>query len=176
MSSIQEEINSYLGQAGLTEEEFLAHYGMPRRSGRYPYGSGKDPYQHSRDFLGRIEELKRKGWQETTENIKKEFGLTSTQYRLEKSICNGYRRAADVARAKSLKEDGLSTSEIGRRMGKNESSIRSLLNEEAEIRMNSARQLANDLKKIVDEKKMVDVGIDVERAVGEVSSVSNVSR
>lgn len=25
--------------------ESLSHYGMPRRSGRYPWGSGKDPYQ-----------------------------------------------------------------------------------------------------------------------------------
>ena len=29
----------------------LMHYGMPRRSGRYPWGSGKDPYQHCTDFL-----------------------------------------------------------------------------------------------------------------------------
>ena len=24
----------------------LMHYGMPRRSGRYPWGSGENPYQH----------------------------------------------------------------------------------------------------------------------------------
>ena len=39
-------------------EEILMHYGMPRRSGRYPWGSGDNPYQHSGDFLSRIEELK----------------------------------------------------------------------------------------------------------------------
>ena len=27
-------------------EEILMHYGMPRRSGRYPWGSGENPYQH----------------------------------------------------------------------------------------------------------------------------------
>jgi len=27
----------------------LSHYGMKRRSGRYPWGSGNDP-QHSKDF------------------------------------------------------------------------------------------------------------------------------
>ena len=54
----------------------LMHYGMPRRSGRYPYGSGEDPYQHgNRDLLGRIEELKKSGWTETAENVKKEFGI-----------------------------------------------------------------------------------------------------
>ena len=33
----------------------LMHYGMPRRSGRYPWGSGKDPYQHCTDFLSRVQ-------------------------------------------------------------------------------------------------------------------------
>ena len=27
-------------------EDYLAHYGIPRRSGRYKWGSGKDPYHH----------------------------------------------------------------------------------------------------------------------------------
>ena len=39
----------------------LIHYGMPRRSGRYPWGSGEDPYQHSGDFLSRIDELTKNG-------------------------------------------------------------------------------------------------------------------
>ena len=51
MNPIAEEIESYLGSASITDEEYLAHYGMPRRSGRYPWGSGEDPYQSSRDFL-----------------------------------------------------------------------------------------------------------------------------
>lgn len=29
------------------EEEILMHHGMPRRSGRYPWGSGDNPYQRS---------------------------------------------------------------------------------------------------------------------------------
>ena len=60
----------------------LMHYGIKRRSGRYPWGSGDDPYQHSgRDFLGRIEELKKQGWTETPEKIKNAFGLTTTQWK-----------------------------------------------------------------------------------------------
>ena len=50
MNKIAEEIKSYIGSAQLTDEEFLEHYGMPRRSGRYPWGSGKDDYQHAIDF------------------------------------------------------------------------------------------------------------------------------
>ena len=37
-------------------DNILEHYGMPRRSGRYPWGSGEDPYQHGRDFLSRIQD------------------------------------------------------------------------------------------------------------------------
>ena len=38
---------------------YLKHYGMPRRSGRYPYGSGEDPYQHTQDFLSRYDSYKK---------------------------------------------------------------------------------------------------------------------
>lgn len=43
----------------IVEEMLLMHYGMPRRSGRYPWGSGDNPYQHSSDFLSRVEEMKK---------------------------------------------------------------------------------------------------------------------
>ena len=42
-------------------EDILMHYGVKRRSGRYPWGSGDSPYQHSGDFLSRVEELKKDG-------------------------------------------------------------------------------------------------------------------
>lgn len=147
-------------------EEILMHYGMPKRSGRYPWGSGDDPYQHNRDFLGRIEELKKDGWSETPENIKKEFGLTTTEYRAQKAAAKNERRALDVARAKSLKEDGLSTSEIGRQMGVNESTVRSWFDEKSEARMNEAKETADFIRKQVDEKGMIDVGTGVERELG----------
>lgn len=147
-------------------DDVLIHYGILRRSGRYPYGSGDNPYQHSQDFLGRIDELKKSGWTETPENIKEEFGLTTTQYRTEKSLARSERRLLDVARAKSLAEDGLGATEIGRQMGLNESTVRSLLNEKSEAKTKQAQITADSLKKIVDEKGMIDVGTGVERELG----------
>ena len=141
----------------------LMHYGIPRRSGRYPWGSGDDSYQHNIDFLGRIEKLKQQGWTETPENIKKEFGLSTTQYRSQKGIANNERRMLEVARVKSLKEDGLGYTEIGRKMGLNESTVRSLLNEKSEAKMNQAKKTANFLKEQIKEKGMIDVGAGVER-------------
>ena len=166
MNRISEDIASYLGSAEMTDEEFLEHYGMPRRSGRYPWGSGEDPHQRNPDFLSRVEELKKNGWKETPENIMKEFGLTSTDYRREKSICKDERRMLNVARAKSLKEDGLSTSEIGRKMGVNESTVRGWFDKEAESRMMQSRKTAEYLKEQIEQKRMIDVGAQVERELG----------
>lgn len=160
MNPIAEELMSYFGSGSDTES--LEHYGMPRRSGRYPWGSGEDPYQHSRDFLGRVEELKKNGWTETPENIMKEFNMTTTQYRTQKSLAKDERRKFQVATVKSLQKDGLNTSEIGRKMGINESTVRSLLNEKSSERMNQARNTADFLKQQIDKKGMIDVGSGVE--------------
>lgn len=146
-------------------EDMLMHYGMPRRSGRYPWGSGDNPYQHSGDFLSRVEELKSQGLSET--EIAKSMGLTTTQYRTQKSLAKDERRALDVARARSLREDGKSLNEIAAIMGfSNDSSVRSLLNENSEARMNQARKTADFLKEQIEKKGMIDVGTGVERELG----------
>ena len=146
-------------------EDMLMHYGMPRRSGRYPWGSGDNPYQHSGDFLSRVEELKSQGLSET--EIAKSMGLTTTQYRTQKSLAKDERRALDVARARSLREDGKSLNEIAAIMGfSNDSSVRSLLNENSEARMNKDRKTADFLKEQIEKKGMIDVGTGVERELG----------
>jgi DNA-binding CsgD family transcriptional regulator len=167
MNPVAEEILSNYVTINPVAKDILMHYGMPRRSGRYPWGSGDDPYQHgSGDFLSRVEALKKSGWTETAENIKKEFGegVTLNDYRNEKSWCNYERRLRQVETAKRLRDkEGLNNTEIGRRMGINESSVRSLLNPDSESRMKAAANTADFLKKQVDEKGMIDVGADVEK-------------
>ena len=173
MNPISEEIASYIGSASMSEEEFIEHYGMPRRSGRYPWGSGKDPYQSGRDFLGRVEEMRKSGFTYTDENgkkwtgdpaIAKSLGYSTTDFRTVYAIAKDERRSDLVATAKRLKEkEGLNNSEIGRKMGINESSVRSLLDPNSEYKMKQAKETANFLKEQVDKKKMVDVGSGVER-------------
>lgn len=151
----------------------LMHYGMPRRSGRYPWGSGDSPYQHSGDFLARVEELRKQNFTFTDDNgktytgdtaIAKYMDISTTQFRNELRICNHERRALQVATAKGLREKGYSLNEIAEKMGfDNDSSVRSLLNEHSEGRMNAAKKTAESLKKLVDEKGMIDVGVGVER-------------
>ena len=146
-------------------EDILMHYGMPRRSGRYPWGSGDNPYQHIGDFLSRVEELKKQGLSE--KEIADSFGLTTTQFRTQKSLAKNERRALEVATAKGLREKGYSLNEIAEKMGyTNDSSIRSLLNESSESNMNQAQKTADFLRKQIDEKGMIDVGTGVERELG----------
>lgn len=146
-------------------EDILMHYGMPRRSGRYPYGSGENPYQHSGDFLSRVQELKKSGMSET--DIAKNMGLTTTQLRTQMSLAKDERRALQVATVKGLREKGYSLNEIADKMGfANDSSVRSLLNETSENRMNQAKATADVLRKLIDEKGMIDVGTGVERELG----------
>jgi len=162
--SLADEMMSYYGVA--EDPSKLEHYGVKRRSGRYPYGSGKDPYQHGLDFQARVDILKERGWTETAENIKKEFGMSMNDYRREKSWANYERRKLEVATAKSLKEDGLGNTEIGRKMGINESTVRSLLSVDSEARMNKAMETVKLLKEHADKKGMIDVGPGVEIELG----------
>lgn len=157
MNQVVEEMKAILEG----DKDALIHIGMPRRSGRYPWGSGKDPYQHGRDFLGRVEELKKQGLSDT--EIAKSMNLTTTQYRTEKALAKDERRSLDVARAKSLKEDGLGATEIGRKMGISESTVRSLLNSESEARMKKAKATADIIRENIEKKGMIDVGTGVER-------------
>ena len=159
MSSVLEEMRAVLD--GNAEELF--HYGTKFHSGRYPYGSGDQPFQHDGDFLTRVERLRKEGWKETAENVKAEFGISLEDYRNEKAWANYTRRERQVARAKSLKEKGLGDTAIGREMGISESSVRSLLNPKSEAKMLAAKQTADFLKDQVDKKGMIDVGKDVER-------------
>lgn len=154
--------------------DILMHYGMPRRSGRYPWGSGENPYQHSIDFLGRYEQYKKQGLSE--KEIAEAMGLRNTsELRIQKTLATNERRAYLVQQAKSMKSDGYSPTEIARKFtengtieGKvwNESTIRSLLNESSEVKTNEVKATADILKKMVDEKGMLDVGTGVELELG----------
>lgn len=142
----------------------LAHYGVKRKSGRYPWGSGKDPRQHSGDLLSTIKDLKAKGLSET--EIAKGLGMTTTQLRAQRSIAKNEKRKADAAMVARLKEKGMSNTAIGRRMGINESSVRALLDPTLKERAGSTEALAKELKKSVGKDGLVDVGLGVETNLG----------
>lgn len=148
----------------------IKHYGTPRHSGRYPWGSGEDP-QRSVSFLQRASELKKQGLSEV--EIARGLGVvdakgnpSTSKLRAKKSIMKSEQRAADAAEALRLKTKGYSNVEGARRMGINESSYRSLLNPVLQERSDITRTTADILKESVDKKGYIDVGLGVENHIG----------
>ena len=150
-------------------EDALIHYGMPRRSGRYPWGSGDSAYQRSnRDLLARYDEYKKRGMSER--EIAEELGYfnekgepSTGKLRAAKANAKNARDIYRIETAKSLREDGLGPTEIGKRMGVPESTVRGWFKEEFENRAKQAVNTAEFIKGQVDKKGMVDIGTGVER-------------
>lgn len=146
----------------LIDEAFLEHYGTPRKSGRYPWGSGGegDTMPRNGSFLDTVAELHKKGLTET--QIAEGFGISTTQLRAYKSIDKNKKKQEDISQAQRLKEKGLSNTAIGQRMGINESSVRSLLAPGQKDKTDVLHSTANMLKDQVAEKGLVDIGKGVE--------------
>jgi hypothetical protein len=137
------------------------HYGVLRRSGRYPWGSGNTPYERSSGFLGAADDLKRQGLSEV--DIAKGLGLDSTtQLRAVRAIAKNQVRAADSAQALRLKNKGMSNVAIGQQMHINESSVRSLLDPALADKRDILQTTANLLKDKVGEDGYLDIGSGTE--------------
>lgn len=144
--------------------EELTHYGILRRSGRYPWGSGKDKYQRSVSFQGMVQDLKKQGLSET--EIARAFDMTTSQLRATKSMAANERKAEEVARCLSLKEKGLSNVAIGKKLGLPESTVRNYLKPNADARQDAAKSTADLVKSAVDKHKYVEFGSGVESILG----------
>ena len=142
----------------------LMHHGILRRSGRYPWGSGKNAYQRNKGFLQYVDDLKSSGLSET--EIAQGLGITTTQLRAVKSIAKNQTKAADISEAYRLKERGLSNVAIGERMGINESSVRALLNPSTKEKNDLLVTTSNMLKDQLKEKQYLDIGAGVENHIG----------
>lgn len=148
----------------MTEE--LMHYGTPRHSGRYPWGSGEDPNQRNSDFLSKLDALKRQG--KTPTAIAKELGITTTQLRAQNAIAIAERRAALAGQAQKLRDTGMGATAIGKEMGMSESSVRSLLDASAQDRNNILKTTADTLRESVEKSAhgVIDIGGSVDRYMG----------
>jgi len=142
----------------------IKHYGTPRRSGRYPWGSGGAPYQRSGDILGYVRDMRKKGM--TDVEIAKSRGITTTQLRARISIENNKRTAARAAMAYRLKEKGYSNAAIAKRMGINDHTVADLLDPAIQRKRKITENISEQLKNEVNENRYIDVGSGVESWLG----------
>jgi transcriptional regulator len=141
----------------IEEEAYLAHYGILRKSGRYPWGSGQDQYTRNKTFLDVVAEHRHKdGW--TDSEIAKFYGMKRTDLEALKRRARNENRAADIAFAQKLRDKGTGYTEIGRRMNMPESQVRAILKPGAAEKTDILANTADMLKQQVADKTYVDVG------------------
>lgn len=160
----------YNAQKNLFDEEsYLAHYGILRRSGRYPWGSGGNTTQRSKDFLDHIATMRKQGMSEV--DIARAFNteehpFSTTDLRALKSIARNQAKQADISYAQRLKNKGMSNVAIGEKMGLNESSVRALLAPGEKDKLDILHSTSNMLRDQIESKGLVDVGAGVENQLG----------
>ncbi len=156
--------------------EYLCHVGTDHNhpgeyshtgSGRYSYGTGKNPGQHDewrhKNFLQRVNDLKKAGWTPTPNNLKDEFGedMTTTKYQKELQYATYIQKLENVEKAKRYKEQGLGNTEIGQKMGVNESTVRGWLDMNDDSKVYQLKSTIDFLRDQVKEKGMIDVSVGV---------------
>lgn len=147
-----------------SEDAYLAHYGILRKSGRYPWGSGGPEYASNKSFLGYVVQLQKEGLTES--QIAEGMGISTTQLRASKSIARNEERQASIIQATKLKDKGLSNVAIGERMKIPESTVRTLLEPSAKDKADILLSTSNMLRDEVKEKKYIDIGSGVENHLG----------
>lgn len=147
------------------DTSYIKHYGTPRHSGRYPWGSGGNApaSTRNRDFLDAIQKLKAQGLSDT--EIARGFNMTTTQLRNQRTISIAQQRQDRINQINRLKDKGYSNVAIGERMGLNESTVRSLQAQANSDKVNVLQSTSDMLKRQVDQKGYVDIGKGVERSL-----------
>lgn len=157
----------------IEEDEYIAHYGIKRKSGRYPWGSGETPYQRSLDFQSYIQKLKDEGLSDVeiarginvaVNDIRAPF--TTTDLRATKAISKAEIKREQVISAQKLKDKGWSNTAIAKHMGTNESNIRNWLQPGADYKQEQLDTVCDALKKSIAITGTLDVSKGVEHHLG----------
>lgn len=152
----------------LLDDEAL-HIGIPHsngvpHSGRYPWGSGEHGAQRYSGFIDEYNKYKAQGLSDS--DIAKKMGMSRNALQAKHSIIVNEERANKIAYVQKLRDKGVSTTEIGRRMGVNESTVRSWEKQALTQRATMTQSVANVLRTNCDDKGFIDVGAGVERELG----------
>ena len=150
-------------------EDELYHYGTPRHSGRYPWGSGENPYQRldRGSFIATATRLSNEGWSDQ-EIAKYFFGEDASPSVYKRRLANAKADVKNDLRAQmiDLYNSGMGYSEIGRKLGKSESTVRSMLDPIKAERAQETKVLAEIISKEIGPTNFVDIGPGSENILG----------
>ena len=138
------------------DEHSLKHYGILRKSGRYPWGSGGDNVTRAKTFFDMVRDLESQGLSRT--EVAKGLGMTTTELRDTTTIAKNAIRRENQLKAEKLRAKGWSATAIGKEMGLNESSVRQLLNPSVQERTRILENTVDMLRSEVDKGGWLDIG------------------
>lgn len=151
------------------EEAYLEHQGTPHQgsvphSGRYTWGSGENSYQRATSWSDTVAKYRKTGLTDT--QIATKLGITTSEFRARNTIANQTIRLKNQSMIMELHEKGLGPTEISRRTGIPESSVRMNLNEQVRHNVNRMESVKNDLKELIKENPYLDVGLGSAQQLG----------
>lgn len=148
-------------------EDKLLHYGIKRRSGRYPWGSGATPYQREQfSFISDIDKMRSSG--KTDKEIAESLGISTTDLRSKISLANQEIKKANQTFIADMHEKGVSNVDIAKELGMSEASVRNYLkrNTNEGNTQTAIDNTVDALKRGVEQTGYLDVGVGVERQIG----------
>lgn len=149
--------------------EAIMHYGTPRHSGRYPWGSGQNPKQRNKRFNDHVRELRKEGMSEA--DIAKTLGMSINEFRAQiAKEAEAERKAADnMIYRMAYNPDGsknMSVAAISRATGIPDSTIRAKLKRLEQPKEKLLSGTAEALKEAVDRDRYIDVGKGINSYLG----------
>ena len=166
----EEEIMNDLSQlSDVGREIILKHYGVKRKSGRYPW----DPSLHlpkNYKFIEDRDEMKKRGLSDN--EIAKQMGLSTTVYRSKVTIAKEELKQYNMQRIAKLQSEGMIIDDIAKTIGTTGQTVRNYLdeiknpNKSARAQRVQTEAVADTLKDAVKRSKYIDVGKGVEIQMG----------
>lgn len=139
-------------------DEYLMHYGTKRHSGRYPWGSGENPYQRLGEgsIRARVYELRDQGMEE--KEIANSLGMSTTVMRQLITLEKNEDEQQLYRRINELCDKGYSNVKVGEMLGVSEGTVRNYRKANKEEKINQLRVISDQLKNKVDDVSYLDVG------------------
>lgn len=147
----------------LFEKSNLLHYGVKRKSGRYPWGSGEDP-QGMSGFLKAYESHKSQGLNE--KQIADKMGYNTTQLRNNITWARKEQREYIQNQVTVLKDTGMSNVMIAEKLGVSEATVRNYKSPKEKVQNMQLDNIKTAITDGVNRTGYLDVGVGVERQLG----------
>ena len=154
----------------ILEDDYLEHVGVSKRdgadigSGRFPLGSGDNPFQHLEGLYGEYRKLHEKGL--TDGEIGKSLGMSSGDLRGRLEYYRALKGSKNITDAIELKDKGLSNLEIAEKMGVSPSTVANYLKASQTVREAKIISTRNALKDKIDKVGWVEIGHGTENWMG----------